>query len=491
VRAPSASNVTARESPAPTRLLLPARLFGRPIFYGWYIVALAFLGSMMSSGISAYGLGVFVKPMTEELAWSRTDISLGQTASTAVSGMIGLFIGGLIDRRGGRGLMVIGAVISGAAYILLGQVQELWQYYVVKAGVLTFGMATMGSMVLNIAVSNWFIRRRGRAIAITAMGTSAAAVVLPTLAAWLIDAAGWRTAWVVIGIAVWVVVIPPAWLVMRRRPEDYGLEPDGRRTETAPGDRRAAERAAADAARWTRRQAMKTPALWMLIVSFGLGSMGFGAMLLHLIPYLTDSGYSRTEAAGAFSMMGVSGLISKPIWGLIVERVPARFAAASEFAFLGLGVVAILTAPTLPLMYGAIFLFGVGVGGVITIQETVWADYYGRLTLGTVRSIGRPFTIVFSAGGPVFAGLAYDLNGSYAVAFLVFIGAYILAAISILVTPSPKTPEPVGAALPTERPASAAEAAGWSTRPPSTAGGPGAGPAPASAPADPASGSAG
>jgi MFS family permease len=123
-----------------------------------------------------------------------------------------------------------------------------------------------------------------------------------------------------------------------------------------------------------------------------------------------------------------------------VERVETRFAAASEFLLLGLGVLFILAAPTLLLMYVAIFVLGVGIGGVVTVQETVWADYYGRLTLGTVRSIGRPFTIVFSAGGPVFASLAFDLRNSYELAFVLFVGAYVIAALLILVTPAPRKP---------------------------------------------------
>lgn len=429
------------EIPAPAQLPLPPTLLGRPVFYGWYIVLVASLVSMMSMGVQVYGLGVFITPMTAELGWSRTDISLGQTLSTGVMGLVGLAVGGLIDRRGGRELIVVGAVISGLAYILLGQVQELWQYYLVVGVVLTLGMGLMGGMVLNIVVSNWFIFRRGRAIAITAMGVSFGAMLVPPLMTWLIDAAGWRTAWVVLGVSIWILVIPPAWFVMRRRPEDFGLEPDGQPVEVGPRNALAAQRAAVDGLRWTRSQAMRTPTLWMLILVFGLGSMGFMALFLHLVPFLTDSGYSRSQAASAFAMVGLAGLLSKPIWGLAVERVPSRYVAAADFGLLGLGVLAIDLAPTLPLMFAAIFLLGIGVGGVMTVQETVWADYYGRLTLGTVRSIGRTFTIVFSAGGPVFAALAYDLRGSYEVAFLVFVGTYAVAALLVLATPIPRHPD--------------------------------------------------
>jgi cyanate permease len=336
--------------------------------------------------------------------------------------------------------MVVGALIAGLGLILLGQIHELWQYYLVKGAVLTFGMACVGAMVVNVAVSNWFIRLRGRALAIAAMGLSLAAMVLPPVAARMIDSFGWRAAWAILGVSIWVIVMPLAWLAMRRRPEDYGLEPDGGRVEPRAGDRLGQQRDAADDVQWSRRQAMRTSALWMLILTFGLASMGFGAMLLHLIPFLTDSGYSRAEAAAAFSMVGVSGFISKPIWGVVADRVASRFAAAAEFIILGVGILVITLASTLPLMYAGILILGIGVGGILTLQETVWADYFGRRTLATVRSVGRPFTIIFSAGGPVFAGLVYDLGGSYQFAFAVFIAAYALAAILILVTPPPRPP---------------------------------------------------
>jgi len=437
-----AERSTVPESGPVQGLPLPSTLFGRTVFYGWYIVAVGCLVSMMSMGVSAYGLGAFIKPVTEELMWSRTDISLGQTLSTAVMGIAGFVLGALVDRQGGRVLIVVGAVFAGSAYVLLSQVQELWQYYLITALLLTPGMGMMGAIVLNVVVSNWFLQRRGRAIALTNVGVSFGAILVPKVATWIIEHQGWRTAWVVIGVAIWVLVIPPAWFVMRRRPEDHGLEPDGGRIDIlGRGSAVAAQRAAADRLRWTRRQVMRTPTLWMLIFVFGFGSVGMMGMLLHMLPFLSDSGYSPGAAASAFAMVGVSGLISKPLWGLAVERFEARFVAAAEFSTLGLGVLAISLASSLPLMYLSIFLFGIGVGGMMTVQETVWADYYGRLTLGMVRSIGRAFTIFFSAAGPVAAGLAYDLRGSYEVAFLMFVGSYACAAVLILLTPFPRHPD--------------------------------------------------
>lgn len=427
----------------PARLPLPTQILGRHFYYGWYIVGVAFVSSMMSSGITAYSMGVFLKPMTEELGWSRTDISLGQTLTTFVTGLLGVAIGRRMDARGGRALMVGGALVGGAGFMALGHVHELWQYYLVRSGLVAIGSIGMGNLVVNVALSNWFVRRRGRAIAFGVMGISVAALILPTMADRMIDAWGWRSAWTAIGIAVWVTVIPVSLIAMRRRPEDFGLRPDG---DGAPVEGGLISARAASDVHWTRRAAARTPALWMLIATFGLAGTGLGALLLHLIPYMTDAGFTRGQAAGAFGMIGVAGLISKPLWGLALDRFPIRRCAAAEFGLMALGLTLVLSAHTLAPLYGSIFTLGLGIGGVVTVQEVVWADFFGRLSLGTVRSLAQPFTIVSSAGGPVFAGFAYDHFGSYTSAFHIFIATYVLAAIMILLTPEPRRPVPVAVA---------------------------------------------
>ncbi len=419
------------------RLPLPTQVFGRHFYYGWYIVAVAFVSSMMSMGITAYSMGVFLKPMTEDLGWSRTDISLGQTLTTFVTGVLGVAIGRRMDVRGGRALMVGGAIIGGFGFIGLGQVQELWQYYLVRAGLVAVGSIGMGNLVVNVALSNWFVRRRGRAISIGVMGTSVAALLLPTAANWMIDAWGWRTAWAAIGVTVWLTVIPAALVAMRRRPEDFGLRPDGDGAPVAGAQ--VSARVASDV-RWTRQAAARTPTLWMLVATFGLASTGMGALLLHLIPYMTDAGFTRAQAAGAFGMIGISGLLSKPLWGIALDRFPIRRCAAAEFVLMALGITLILASHTLAPLYGAIFTLGIGIGGVVTVQEVVWADFFGRLSLGTVRSLAQPFTIVSSAGGPVFAGFAYDHFGSYTTAFHLFTATYVAAAVLIMLTPTPRRP---------------------------------------------------
>lgn len=452
------------DAPAAVRPLprLPASIGGRPIFYGWYIVGAAFIASMMGTGVQVYSLGAFLKPMTEDLGWTRTDLSLGQTISTLCSGVVAFWVGPLLDRHGGRVLMVAGAVAMGAGFLALGLVHSLWQYYLVKGVLVTAGSAMTGLVVVNVALSNWFMRRRGVAIGIAAMGVSVAALITPVLATQLIEAFGWRTAWALLGVTIPFLIVPMSLFVMRRRPEDHGLQPDGGAVATTrPLSKARATSAALQGVVWTRRQAMRTRSIWMLSAAFSLGSMGLSALFLHLIPYLSDSGLSGAQAASVFGMVGLAGLISKPLWGLALDRFNINYCAASEFLLMGLGLFAVTLVDHVLLLHLAVFLLGVGIGGVSTVQEVVWADYFGRATIGMIRGLTRPFTVLASAGGPVFAALAYDTRGSYELAFYVFIATYVAAAAVVLVTPYPKPPpsEDAGARRDAPVPASPAAAA--------------------------------
>ncbi|MDA0271324.1 MAG: MFS transporter [Chloroflexi bacterium] len=437
-RAPS-DDSTPTFKPLPR---LPTRFKNHVVYYGWYIVLVAFLGSMMGTGIQVYSLGVFLKPMTEELGWTRTDISLGQTISTLCSGVVAFWVGPLLDKHGGRVLMVVGAIAMGAGFVALGFVQELWHYYLVKGVLVTAGSAMAGLMVLNVALSNWFVRRRGIAIGVSAMGVSLAALTMPLISTVLIEAYGWRATWAILGVTIPAVIVPLSLFVLRRRPEDHGLLPDGGPGNGAPVSKARAASMAMQSVVWTRRQAMQTRSLWMLIATFSLGSVGLSALFLHMIPYLSDSGLSATQAASVFGMVGLSGLISKPLWGLALDRFNTSYCAASEFLLMGAGLSAIILIDNVWGLHLAVFLLGLGIGGVSTVQEVIWADYFGRATIGTIRGLSRPFTVIASAGGPVFAGLAYDMRGSYELAFTIFIATYVCAAIMILLTPYPTAPKP-------------------------------------------------
>lgn len=413
-------------------------------YYGWFIVAVGFIAQTMVTSMQGYAFGVFVKPMSDDLGWGRAIVSGVQSLSTFTSGFIAPFLGPRIDKRGARGLMMFGTVLTSIAVVALGFIQGVWDFYFVRGILLTVGIACAGGLSINVAVSNWFIRKRGKAVSYAAMGVSFGGVLVAPLAAFLIENYGWRTAWIVLGLTVLVTVLFPVALFMKRRPEDIGLRPDGDPPLTAASGQvptRVVSSAMASEEPWTRAEAIRTKALWLSMLAFGFGSMGLGAMMMHLFPYLSDIGLDATAAALGVSIEAGTAFISKPIWGYLMDKYNVRVCGIAAFAGCAIGIAALGLVsiwPTLWLVYLAAGIYGLAMGGQVPIQEVLWANYFGRISLGAIRSTAMPFSIFFSAGGPVFAGFVYDLFKSYQFAFGIFTVTYLIAAIFIFLAHPPK-----------------------------------------------------
>lgn len=417
------------------------------VFYGWYIVGVALVAQFVAMGTQSYAIGVFLKPMTQELHWSRESFSAVQTVSTVVTGVLGLIIGGLLDRRGPRLLMFMGGVIAGTALCATSLVHELWQFYLLRGVAQTVGTAMMGNLVVNVTVSKWFVVRRGMAVSIASAGVSLGGVLMTPLVSVVTDAYGWRPAWIVLGAIVWMLVLPSAFVV-RRTPEDYGLMPDGMSLERAREYSDERKRASSvSEVQWTRPEAIRTRTIWLVIAAYGTANIGLGAMLLHMIPFLTDQGFSKGTAALLFSVQAWSALLSKPLWGMLMDRFHARFLSAAGFLVAAASIVALLVTGGggSQLAVGVVLAcYGFGIGGTVPLQETVWASYFGRQHLGKIRSVAMPFSILFGAGGPLLAGFLYDSTGSYTSAFLIFAVFQVLGFMLILLARPPKRPARTG-----------------------------------------------
>lgn len=439
-----------------TGVRLPRLARPRHIYYGWYIVAAAVVAQFVAVGMQNYSAGVFLKPMSSDLGWSREDYANAQTLGTFVMGGLGLFIGGVIDRRGARPLMIVGAIVGGLSLLGLSRVHTLGQFYLLRGIGVTVGAIGIGNLVVNVTVSKWFVRNRGMAVAMASAGVSLSGVVLTPVAQALVDHAGWRDAWVILGVGVWVIAIPTAF-VMRRTPEDFGLLPDGDVPGRPAPVRRARPLAAPEVA-WTRPEAIRTPSIWLLIFAYGIANIGLGAMLFHLLPFLTDSGFSSGTAAWLFSIQAWGALLAKPFWGLLMNRLHPRYLSALTFVIAGLTVLGLLMAAgrggeaATGVM---LFVWGFAIGGAIPLQETVWAGYYGRAHLGSIRAVAMPFTIIFSAMGPKFAAHLYDRSGSYTSAFLFFACFWALGTVLVLLARPPRRrrAEATTAPQPVEAPA--------------------------------------
>ncbi len=401
-------------------------------YFGYWLVAVAFTAQFISVGSQNYMIGSFTRPMTEELGWSRSEFVLARSIGQFIMAFTGFFIGGYVDRHGGARLMRTGAFVLAGATFLCGYVQELWQWWLLNGLAVTTGAAMIGNLVVNVTLSKWFVEKRGRVASFAAMGVSYAGVALTPLSATLVDAVGWRTAWHFLAVGVLAVIFPLSF-AMRRAPEDYGLHPDGKTKEqVAAGGGRAA---AADFARsFTRQQALRTSSFYLIVFGFGLGALSIGVMLVQTVPFMEDAGYSRKVGAGMILLTSVPSLLTKPLWGLLIDYASAQRLSLIGFTLNAISLVIIVIAvrnqADVAVLAG-FFLLGVGWGGLIPLQEVVWASYFGRRYLGSVRSAGLPFALIIGASAPFLTSFYFDRVGNYDGAFFIVAGLALVAVVLV------------------------------------------------------------
>jgi OFA family oxalate/formate antiporter-like MFS transporter len=426
----------------------PIERGGRPrIYYGYYIVGIAFLAQLISAGSQTYVAGVFLKPMTEDLDWTRFEFTTAQTMGRFIMAFFGIFVGTMLDRGYARRMMFIGTTILAAGLLMTSYVTELWQWMLLRGVLFTIGAAMVGNLVVNVTLSKWWVQRRGRMIGISAMGVSSAGVVLPLVLTPIVDDYGWRVGWRVLALIACATIYPVAFF-MRSSPEDYGLHPDGKSDEEMASS--AGDLARADFANsLTRGQALRTATMYQIVIAFGISGVGLGTMLFTTIPFVTDAGFSSSTAALMLSLaVALPAALSKPVWGSLMDYFLPKVLAALSFLIAAIGMVVIVFAAreqaTLILAAGFV-LVGIGLGGQIPIQEMIWASYFGRRYLGSVRSAAMPLTLFFGAGGPLIVQLYFDRVGDYDGAFFAVGASWVLAAGLVMLVRKPKvassTPE--------------------------------------------------
>jgi OFA family oxalate/formate antiporter-like MFS transporter len=418
------------------------------LFYGWYIVGVGFLANVASSFALASTLSIFLKPLTTELGISRGVFSLLRSGEGIIGACLAPLVGTLTDRYGGRWLMAIGASIVGVGYLLLGHVESFGQFAAIRMTLVTFGDVLMGYMVVNVVVAQWFVRRRGRAFAVTSMGVGFAKVCMPILVAWLLLALGWRQTWMVFGVLTVALLVLPAVLVVRRSPEDMGLHPDGAAEPVAGGNGSARNKKTASELRfadsetvWTRTEAVRSSAFWLLVTTFGISSIGVTGLNLHVYSYVTDIGHSPVVAATVMSVIASMQLASPLAWGLLAERIDARITAMLRFVVQGVGLALAISTDSLICLYAGFFLYGIGLGGNMVLPDILWANYFGRRSLGKIRGMGLLISQVLAAVGPPFFGFLFDITGGYGLSFAIFGLALMTSALlSLMLRPPRKRP---------------------------------------------------
>ncbi len=423
----------------------PARPKRPRYFYGWNIVGASFLAHLAYAEQFSSTLGLFFRPLNAEFGWSRFQISAVQTIARFVEAASAPLVGPLIDRYGARRLMPVGAVITAVALLAVTQVDSLWQFYLVRGIVAAVGFMLMGFLVTGVAINNWFIRMRGRALAISNIGSSISNVILMPAAVFVIAAFGWRSMFGIFAIVTMVVVLLPSAILMRRRPEDMGLLPDGAEPTTTDSNADAAgepqDGGPSDPipeVTWTRRQAIREPTFWFLALSFAVASLAFQGINISLAPYAQDLGYSDTIVAATLTTRAVVMAATLPLVGLLAEHARVLSVRIFPFVCQGVGSLLFLLAEEPAFLWAAVVVYGIGITSLGVTQEVLWANSFGRLSLGTVRSTGFVITFGFGAAGPMLMNAIFDILGSYKPAFVLFIALFAIAAAMAIFIRTPR-----------------------------------------------------
>ena len=417
---------------------------GAKFFYGWVIVAVGFLAHIASAFSISSTLAVFLKPLSQDLGLSRGAFSLIRSGEILIGAAAAPLIGTLLDRHGGRWLMAAGGLIAGSGFLMLGQARDFWHFAIARWVLISPGDALMGSMVVNVSISQWFVRMRGRALALAGMGHGLAKVCMPVAAASLILYAGWRGAWAAFGLVTLALVVAPSLLFMRRRPEDMGLLPDGGsgtaadRAAPAKQAGKVKPRGAAGDLVWSRREALGTSAFWLIVITFGVSHVGVTGLNLHVFSFVSDQGHTAMVAALVMSIIAIMQFSTPMIWGVLAERINIARLIMAKFLVQAVGILLALSNPELISLYAGFFLYGIGMGGTAILAEMIWANYFGRISLGKIRGMGSLITSTFSACGPPFFGLLFDATQSYYLSFSIFIGMLFASALLSFFLSAPK-----------------------------------------------------
>ncbi|MGZ8444664.1 MAG: MFS transporter [Candidatus Binatia bacterium] len=429
-------------------------------FYGWYIVAVGILVNIAGTFAFSSTLSIFLKPITEELGVTRGAFSLIRTFEIGVAALFVPMLGSWIDRHGGRGVLVLGVLMEGAGLLLSSLVQSFWQFVVVRCSLVIAGEALLGSLVINVTIAQWFVRKRGRAMGIANLGTGVAKLGIPIAAASLFVLVGWRYTWAIFGIIAPLLVVVPALIFVRRQPEDLGLRPDGdpplpaaapQPRESSTDDKRKQPAQSSDETVWTRAQAIRLPAFWVLVITFGIASVGIAGLNLHIFSYVTDIGHSPLVAASFMSTIAITQLGSTLVWGMLADKFDIRKVSCIQFLIQGIGLITAITSRQIHVTYIGFFLYGTGLAGSFVLREVIWANFFGRNSLGTVRGLSMLFSHLFAASGAPFFGFLHDRTGSYDLSFTIFSCALFTSAFLVLLAKPPRRESAIVSILSSEK----------------------------------------
>ncbi len=406
--------------------------------------------ALWGQGFRIYGFSALFKPISEELGFTRAVTSVASSIGRLEGGFEAPISGWATDRYGPKWLIFGGVFVIGVGLILMYFIDSLWAFYVVWGVIVGTGANVALAIPLQTAIANWFVKRRGIAMSTQMVFSGLSGVLVLPLIAWLITVYGWRITCVIGGVVMLVAGLPLVWFFVRqRRPEFYGLMPDGATIEEEIVDTdqlidKGVEYATeVEEVEFTLRQALRTPSLWMLTIANAAHGMSGPALYIHGVPFLTDIGMDTLKAAGMMSMMVAVSIPFRVVFGYLADRMKKqnlRFLLGAAYLLQASGFIVYLANQTEPMIYLWFILYGIGLGGGAGLMFPMRARFFGRKAIG---SIGGVLSLIMTPIGviaPIYLGWMWDTTGSYISAFTVIAALMVFASILAFVIVTPKPP---------------------------------------------------
>lgn len=404
-----------------------------PVYYGWIVWLVALVGTICSAPGQSFSVSLFMDFFIEDFGLDRTAVSSLYGAGTFVASLGLTWVGRQIDARGNRrvgaGIGALFTLVLALCSLINGPIMLFFAF----AGMRGLGQGAL-TLASSTAVANWFRLRRGRMMSLLALAFVLFQGIYVNLLRILLEVMDWRQVYVLLGVGVALLVIPSFALLMRDRPEEYGLMPDNAAGSAGESDEQGAE----FEDNWTLKEAMRTPILWVFIAARILPSAWGTGLILHQVSIFAVLDHSAQVATETFALMSLFAAGSALLAGYLIDRIkPSYVAALQMLALLSASVLAMIMRDTpLLIAYALAFGFGMGIGYVF--EGAVWPNLFGRRFQGEIRGFVYTSSVIGSALGPALFGLSYDVSGGYEAVLWLGAGLCLVVLAAALLTPPPR-----------------------------------------------------
>jgi MFS family permease len=405
-----------------------------PFFYGWVMLPIAMAGHVATSPGQTYGISVFTESFRRDLGLSHTALTGAYMLGTLLAALPVSLVGALTDRYGIRRAMGVVVLMFGAACLGMSQVRGLLSLSVAFFLVRTLGQGAL-TLLSNNTVAMWFHHRLGTAAGVVSLASAAAFALVPATNLFLIQRLGWRSAYAVLGLAVWGVMLPLLLVFYRNRPEDVGQVADGSLRHRA--SRRGTPLTEVDRA-MTLEDAFRSRAYWILLATNVVWALAGTAIVFSLVEVFAERGLAAADATRFFACLAVSMAAAQFIGGFLADRFRLNHLIMLALAGLAGSVACLMVAGSVWQALAAAVIWGLSQGLFLVTGQTVWARYFGRLHLGKIHGTVWTGCVAGSSLGPFIMGATKDLCGTFAPAMSLFLVLYgLLSVAAVFATPPP------------------------------------------------------